>query len=119
MQRRVAEGIIIACDFCGEDWDQIKPMIEGHQGSVICLECVKRSLADGTREGERFHCTLCLRDLPPETKRWRFADAPPTANPAAAACASCLKQAAVAFDRDPDVDWKMPPAPGSGAGKTP
>ena len=28
------------------------------------------------------------------------------ANPDAAICLDCIKQAAKAFDRDPDVDWK-------------
>ena len=45
MQREEDGGIVISCDFCGTDWDEVVPMIEGHRGSVICLSCVEKAWA--------------------------------------------------------------------------
>lgn len=102
MQREQDGGVIISCDFCGEDWDQIKPMIEGHRGSVLCLECLKLALPALERGSSPFNCPLCVRnDIPASTPRWSN-----PLRPVAIACKDCLHQAARAFDKDPDVDWK-------------
>ncbi|MBI1335446.1 MAG: hypothetical protein GC164_00615 [Phycisphaera sp.] len=109
MQKREPEGIVIACDFCGTDWDEIKPMIEGHHGSVLCLECLKQALRDLAPSDGEFTCTLCLRTaLPAGTPAWSPTDHNNGANPDARACEDCIHQAARAFDKDPDVDWKRP-----------
>ena len=100
MQRTENDGIVISCDFCGTDWDQVKPMIEGHHGSVICLTCLEIALKQAVTHTGEYRCTLCLREgLPATLPRW--------SSPASAAtvCLDCLHQAAGAFDRDPDVDW--------------
>lgn len=100
MQRTENGFIIISCDYCGTDWDEVKPMIEGHRGSVLCLNCLKVALTDLQPAAERFFCNLCVREhIPAGTPRWT--------SPARGthACESCVKQAAVAFSRDPDVDW--------------
>lgn len=102
MQRNEDGGVVISCDFCGEDWDEIKPMVEGHHGSVICLECVKLALTGLQTGGEAYSCPLCLRSqLPASDPHWSNPK-----RPQATACKSCVHQAARAFDRDPDVDWK-------------
>ena len=44
MQREEPDGIVILCDFCRRDWDGQEPMIEGHHGSIICLQCLKLAL---------------------------------------------------------------------------
>lgn len=112
MQRRTPDNlVIISCDFCGDDWDEVKPMIEGHHGSIICLECLKAALEEADENASRFECTMCLRDLGAEMKRYRpsrSADAalPQGANPHAAICIDCINQAAGTFSKDPDVDWK-------------
>ncbi len=114
MQRPDADGIIISCDFCGTDWDpydeaQLRPMVEGHHGSVICLVCVKAALEQMDTRADEYRCTLCLREgLPPELPRWRCADAviSPGLNKDAMACRDCIHQAAGKFSKDPDVDWK-------------
>ncbi len=112
MQRRVADGIIISCDFCGSDWDQQAAMIEGHHGSVLCLECFKsayvEAAAAASDAGRDFSCSLCLRTLDGAVPHWRhppLASPPPGFNPEAVVCGDCLKQAAGAFHKDPDVPW--------------
>ena len=84
-------------------------MIEGHHGSVVCLECVKVALDQVRPAPDQFNCTLCLRDgLPEDLPRWSPDPRPAAANPQAIACADCIQQAARAFHRDQDVDWSMP-----------
>lgn len=108
MQRTEPEGIVISCDFCGSDWDEVKPMIEGHHGSVLCLECLQAALAQ-IRPGEgSFSCTLCLVEKGAEVPRWSHPDAPSSANADAVLCNDCLNQAAGTFSKDPDVAWKKP-----------
>ena len=108
MQRRDDQGVTIVCDFCGTDWDQVRPMIEGHEGSVICLECTKTALGEVKTQAHRYDCALCLRSqLPEDVPRWRPLSQP-GANPNAIICRECLDQAVRAFDRDPDVNWSKP-----------
>ncbi len=108
MQRNQDDGVVICCDFCGTDWDQVKPMIEGHHGSVLCLECLKAALGQIKPQDWTFSCTLCLREgLPAGTARWTHPAAPPAANAAAVLCADCLHQAMRTFGKDPDVDFKQ------------
>ena len=100
MQRTVDGGIIISCDFCGTDWDQVKPMVEGHRGSVICLECLKIALDEARAGNGEFSCTLCLREeLDPTFPRWSHA------NHDATICQDCIHQAARQFSKDKDIDW--------------
>ncbi len=101
MQREESDGIVIVCDFCRRDWDGQEPMIEGHHGSILCLECLKRAL-DGLKDGgEKYTCTLCLRfNIPPTVPRWSNPES--TAEPAAVACQECLYQAAKTFSRNED-----------------
>lgn len=108
MQRTEDGGIVISCDFCGTDWDEVIPMIEGHHGSTLCLDCLQAALDQTQPAAQAFPCTLCLRDLPADTARWQPSPLPPSANPSAAACGECLSQAAGTFSKDPDVDWKNP-----------
>jgi hypothetical protein len=113
MQRTFDGGIIISCDFCGTDWDpydetNAKPMVEGHHGSIICLECVKLALEQlAVGEGE-YRCALCIREgLEPELPRWWHPMPVPSdgLNPLAVACRDCVHQAAGKFSKDPDVPW--------------
>lgn len=123
MQRRVEDGIIIACDFCGTDWDQVKPMAEGHHGSVICLDCVDTACRNVTLVIGKFKCVLCLREIEgTDRKCWSPGDRPENANPDAIVCYSCIKQAARAFTKDKDIEWTAPeihdPGKGSRSGAT-
>jgi len=106
MQRTQNDGIIISCDFCGQDWDEVLPMIEGHHGSVLCLSCLQKALEQKAPAPQGFDCTLCLQHQDAGVIAWTPAERSSAANPVAAACESCLKQAAGTFSKDPDVDWK-------------
>lgn len=112
MQRTEDGYIIISCDFCGTDWDEVRPMIEGHHGSVLCLECLKTLLGTLTPAAEKFQCTMCLRSKPAGTPQWRPArppDAPPPGlNCDAVICHDCVEQAADTYTRDQDIDWVRP-----------
>ncbi len=108
MQRSVEDGVIITCDFCGTDWDQLMPMIEGHHGSVMCLDCCKVAIEEVKVKEGKFRCTLCLREgIPAEEARWagqfvreQFEET------VGVVCEDCVKQAARGFSSDKDVDWK-------------
>ena len=106
MQRTEDEFIIISCDFCGQDWDEVIPMIEGHHGSVLCLSCLQKALEEKAPAATSFECTLCLQTHDEGTVAWTPLDRPQSANPRAMACQSCLYQAAGTFSKDPDIDWK-------------
>ena len=106
MQRTENKLIVISCDFCGVDWDEVIPMVEGHHGSILCLDCLKLGLAKNAPQAEPFQCTLCLQHRIASTAAYRPSPLAPTANPNAYACISCIKQTARAFDKDPDIDWK-------------
>ena len=106
MQRETDDGIIIACDFCGTEWDQVKPMIEGHRGSVICLPCVKSSITTNAESAEEFVCTLCLSAQPGGTTVWRPHPVAEKANPEAVVCESCIQQASEAFGKERNVDFE-------------
>ena len=101
VQREDPEGIVIVCDFCRRDWDGQEAMIEGHHGSILCLECVKLALEQQQTGTEKYKCTLCLRfNIPPTLPRWSNG-----AHPEAIVCQECLYQAAKAFGRNEDVDF--------------
>jgi len=110
MQRTEAGGIVISCDFCGVDWDPYdesysNPMVEGHHGSVICLSCVKRALAEVAEPGGPYECTMCLQEK--DQARW-FHPSPTASaglNQGATVCRACIRQAAGRFHKDSDVAW--------------
>jgi hypothetical protein len=93
------------CDFCGRAWDGGFPMVEGHQGALICGRCL--SVADAEvaplqGDGEcAHHCTMCLEE------RAQVGWASPLRDEAWA-CKRCINQAAVRLQRDEDWDWERP-----------
>lgn len=94
------------CDFCRRAWDGTFPMIEGHQGSLICGRCLTVAYTEAvlndtgsTPEGAK--CTLCLEHR--EEPAWQS----PT-HEEAVACRRCLKQGAGRLHKDPDWDWTKP-----------
>ena len=106
MQRNEDGGVVISCDFCGTDWDQVKPMIEGHHGSVICADCLRVAVDSAAVRPGRHVCTMCIRDdLPEDMEKWIPSPLPDRANPQASICVECIRQADGAFRRDPDVEW--------------
>lgn len=111
MQRHTDEGVVLACDFCGTDWDMERPMIEGHQGSILCLDCLARAIDEARPSDEAFDCTLCLVEREPPMKQWTHPQPGEDANPKAIVCWDCIQQADRAFGRDEDTDWRrrIPP----------
>jgi len=100
----------VLCDFCHRPWVEQIPMIEGHQGSVICGRCLRVAIAELSREapkGTECHCTMCLeqRDEP----GWQS-----PAHPDAVVCRRCAEQAATTLERSPDFQWSRSGEPGEG-----
>lgn len=107
MHRTHPDGTVIEslCDFCHASFDA-DPMIEGHQGSLICLKCLSVAYADivlhsGGRENINQKCTMCLEDrAQPEWDSPMF--------PGTRICLRCIKQAATTLEKDPESGWKRP-----------
>ncbi|MDX2114797.1 MAG: ClpX C4-type zinc finger protein [Planctomycetota bacterium] len=94
------------CDFCGRSWDVAAPMIEGHQGSLICGSCLTTAYravegATGELAGPGLKCTLCLESR--SDPEWRS----PTRQDAVI-CRRCLKQAAGTLVKDKESGWTRP-----------
>lgn len=96
------------CDFCGRIWDPqgAELMIEGHQGSLICLKCLTVAYAEVSVQGggaqhRGRRCTLCLEDR--DQPQWES-----PVNAGAHACLRCIRQAATALEKDPDSGWRRP-----------
>jgi len=114
MQRNTDEGVILACDFCGATWTPDgsgRPMIEGHRGSILCLDCLSRAVAEAIESAAPFNCTLCTQEVQPPMKVWEHPQKPAEANAEAALCWDCTQQADRAFSKDADVQWdrQIPP----------
>lgn len=112
MQRTETDGIVISCDFCGTDWDEVRPMVEGHQGSVICLACLRYALDQAEPAPDSFQCAMCLMEKPAQARLWTHPGPKPSPglNPNAAICWDCVRLAAKTFHKDKDVDFTWNPA---------
>lgn len=106
MQRHTRDGVILACDFCGTDWDMTQPMIEGHQGSILCLGCLAAAIEKAAESPGDFKCTMCQRDLDAGEKAYAPDPRPEDANDQATVCWDCTQQADRTFAKDPDTDWE-------------
>jgi hypothetical protein len=97
-----------SCDFCSRVWDQsgTEIMIEGHQGSLICLKCLSAAYAavvlhsDGEQNKGRT-CTMCLEER--NQAEWES-----PVNDGRRICLRCMKQSATALEKDPEVGWTRP-----------
>lgn len=95
------------CDFCRAAWSDSRPMVEGHQGSLICAPCltvaygaiVVADLGEPLPDGAQ--CVLCLEKRP--EPHWRS-----PAYPDALACRRCIRQAAAVLSKDPESGWRRP-----------
>ena len=97
------------CDFCGKPWDGAFPLVEGHQGSLICGSCLTVAYTqlvhhESNAAPTGYKCTLCLehRDQP----AWQS-----PLREQAVVCLRCVKQSATTLHTDPEWDWSKPPAP--------
>ncbi len=99
-----------SCDFCSRIWDPDgeEMMIEGHQGSLLCLKCLSAAYAyvvleQGGQESLNKTCTMCLEER--EQPEWES-----PINEDKRVCLRCIKQAATALEKDPEGGWKRPVA---------
>lgn len=97
------------CDFCRRSWAEDRPMVEGHQGSLICAQCLSASYAEvvnakgGVEPPEGVKCTLCLEDK--AEMHWESPMFPGTF-----ACRRCVNQSARILEKDKEYGWKRPGA---------
>ena len=110
MHKTHPDGTVIEslCDFCGARFED-EPMIQGHQGSLICLRCLSVAYADvvhfgGGHEGAGMRCTMCLEDR--KQAQWES-----PVREGARICLRCIKQGATALEKDPESGWKRPEKP--------
>jgi len=102
-----AEGAeFFKCDFCASPWSEDRPMVEGHQGSLICGPCLTLAYAalavqeSGEAPGG-WTCTMCLEER--KQAGWRS-----PAREEAVVCLRCVKQAATQMEKDPETPWARP-----------
>ena len=96
------------CDFCAREWDGAFPLVEGHEGSLICGDCLRdayRALVlngDSEAVEPTVACTLCLED---RESTWRSPK-----RHEGVACLRCVKQSAGRLHKDEDWEWCKPEA---------
>lgn len=83
------------CDFCGRDWTQAAPFVEGHHGSCICGDCLRQAVASPPPPTGSFRCSLCLEDR--DDAAW--------SSSTARLCRRCREQGARVLARDPGSGW--------------
>jgi hypothetical protein len=104
----------VLCDFCHREWTEDLPMVEGHQGAVICGNCLTIAYDEvvNRSEGtdEPYTCVLC-REGPEDRAAMDRVGEPGWLSPVsdgAAACRRCLKRSAGVLHTDPDWSWRKP-----------
>lgn len=105
----------VLCDFCHAAWVDQMPMIEGHQGSCICGNCLSVAYTElvlnkAAADARPFKCPMCLEGPSDraalgrgEEPGWRS-----PLNPEAVICRRCAKLAAGALHKDKDFAWSKP-----------
>lgn len=114
------------CDFCGSHWDETRPMVEGHRGSLICGRCLALAYArvvvrnSGVVVPEHVACAMCLLNKsgdywqsPVRTQLVTASDAGPGGvdihpEPGACICRWCLEKSAGMMEKDAQSGWKRP-----------
>lgn len=98
----------ILCDYCNAHWTDDRPMVEGHQGSCICSNCLSIAFAElvhrkHSSAAEGYKCQLCLEER--DEIGWQS-----PVNPEFTACRRCVNQSARVLAKDPDYGWSLPAA---------
>ncbi len=96
----------ILCDFCGRAaWALGEPCIEGHQGSIVCgnclvLACTDLVLGDKGKPVES-KCRMCLevRQQPSWSSK---------IDQEATICLRCIKQSATTLEKSEHWEWSRP-----------
>jgi hypothetical protein len=105
----------VLCDFCRREWTEDLPLIEGHQGSCMCGNCLTLAYAAVVLHGENsapaeFRCPMCL-ETAADRKELDRGDEPGWQSPLnseAVVCLRCIELAAKALERDRDWNWTRP-----------
>lgn len=108
----------VLCDFCQREWSEDIPMMEGHQGSCVCGNCLKLAYIDvvynqhdSSPEGD-WKCPMCLEGNDDRAAQNREGE-PGWQSPIrdeAVICRRCLKMAAGVLAKDPEMNWEKPTA---------
>lgn len=107
MHDRSAQGNdFFKCDFCRQSWAEDRPMVEGHQGSLVCANCLTIAytevVTNQTPSVENVEkCVMCLEQR--KQPGWRS-----PLHDDALICLRCIKQSATVFEKDPDSLWSRP-----------
>lgn len=96
----------ILCDYCGRSaWAGGDPCIEGHQGSIVCGECLSLAYAGLVLNKEGQHveikCRMCLETREGQSWSSEFDNE-------ATICLRCIKQAATALEKSKHWEWSRP-----------
>lgn len=112
------------CDFCGQHWAEIRPMVEGHKGSLICGRCLSLAYDTvvvrnvGVVVPEHIACTMCL--LNKSGDYWQsplrvliVGEGPDAAvdvstEPGGCICRWCIEKSAGMLEKDPASGWRRP-----------
>jgi hypothetical protein len=98
------------CDFCHNHWSETRPMIEGHQGSLICRQCINAAftavvLAEAGIDSAfaSTTCNVCLEQRGGTDPYWQS----PLID-TACICQRCLMQAVETLEEDPEYNFVRP-----------
>lgn len=96
----------VLCDFCHAEWVEELPLIEGHQGSIVCGKCLTVAYTQvviGALSSARagYKCTMCLEERP--DIGWES-----PVYPEATICKRCINLAAGALSKDKESGWTRP-----------
>ena len=105
----------VLCDFCHRPWTNETAMIEGHQGSCVCAECLTQALRVVVNDKadtapDDYTCRMCLEKEDDRAALNRGGE-PGWRSPAfpdAIICRRCIKLAAGTLAKDPDHEWERP-----------
>lgn len=108
------------CDFTGRSWDGSFPLVEGHQGSLICGDALRIAFTEVVLLGHDSKpagatCVMCLeqRDDP----GWQSPVPTGDREEGAVICRRCIRQSSTRLEKDPDWGWTKPTLAEPGAGK--
>ncbi|MEQ8316611.1 MAG: hypothetical protein RIE77_12115 [Phycisphaerales bacterium] len=99
------------CDFTGRTWDGMFPMVEGHQGSLICGDALRIAFTEVVLLGHDTKpagatCTMCLEER--DDPGWQSPMPVGDRDEPAIICRRCIRQSSTRLEKDPDWDWTKP-----------
>ncbi len=93
------------CDFCHKPWSEDRPMVEGHQGSLICAPCICTAYTHLVLAGAGIDsafadikCTMCIELRGGTDAYWQS-----PIYESACICRRCLDQGIETLEADTDT----------------